>query len=77
MVLHACTELLLTVHATRDTVRVEVSDRSPVPALARSYGVESMTGRGLQLIEGFASRWGSDEEAEGKTVWFELDRGGG
>jgi anti-sigma regulatory factor (Ser/Thr protein kinase) len=75
VVLHACTELMLTVRADGTTVRVEVSDRSRVPAIARSYSVESMTGRGLQLVDGFASRWGSTEDAKGKTVWFELDRG--
>ena len=30
-------------------------------------------GRGLRLVDAFASRWGSDLSATGLTVWFVLD----
>jgi anti-sigma regulatory factor (Ser/Thr protein kinase) len=30
-------------------------------------------GRGLQLVEALADRWGSDRDAIGTTVWFSLD----
>jgi anti-sigma regulatory factor (Ser/Thr protein kinase) len=53
-------------------VRVEVSDESSqLPEQARpSRG--SVGGRGLVLVDAFASRWGVDVQGSGKTVWFEL-----
>ena len=30
-------------------------------------------GRGLQLVEALADRWGSERDATGTTVWFSLD----
>ena len=30
-------------------------------------------GRGILLVESFATRWGVDLRADGKTVWIELD----
>ena len=32
-------------------------------------------GRGLQLVAALSSRWGSDLDAVGATVWFVLDAG--
>jgi len=29
-------------------------------------------GRGLQVVEALASRWGYELDVEGTTVWFEL-----
>src|SRR3954467_12374978 len=33
-------------------------------------------GRGLQIVEKAASRWGSHPTAGGKVVWFEMDQPG-
>ena len=33
----------------------------------------SVSGRGLQLVDELASRWGVDLDTDRKTVWFELD----
>ena len=30
-------------------------------------------GRGLQLVEALADRWGSERDAVGTTVWFSLE----
>ena len=30
-------------------------------------------GRGILLVESLASRWGTEVNGDGKTVWFELD----
>jgi hypothetical protein len=30
-------------------------------------------GRGVLLVDALATRWGVDQRAGGKTVWFELD----
>jgi hypothetical protein len=33
----------------------------------------SVSGRGLQLVDELASRWGIERDTDHKTVWFELD----
>jgi GAF domain-containing protein/anti-sigma regulatory factor (Ser/Thr protein kinase) len=53
-------------------VRVEVRDplrSSPIRAVAST---ESMTGRGITLIEALASSWGVEHDGTGKVVWSEL-----
>ena len=30
-------------------------------------------GRGLQLVEALADRWGSERDAAGTTVWFVIE----
>jgi hypothetical protein len=42
-----------------------------LPTLRR-YERSAATGRGLQLVERLASRWGVDVDDGSKTVWFEL-----
>jgi serine/threonine-protein kinase RsbW len=66
----------LRITAYPDRVRVEVTDPGPgfdvanLPARPRDYG-----GRGLLVVEGLASRWGTTRGGSepGFTVWFELD----
>lgn len=56
------------------SLRVAVVDSSTVlPAMA-SRGPRG--GHGLGLIAAVADRWGSEEHAQGKRVWFELCRAG-
>lgn len=38
---------------------------------------ESLSGRGLRLLESLALRWGVRADPPGKVVWFELDAGAG
>lgn len=55
-------------------LRVEVTDPDPrvLPVLLdATEGDES--GRGLALLDAVALRWGVEQEAEGKTVWCELE----
>jgi anti-sigma regulatory factor (Ser/Thr protein kinase) len=56
-----------------DSIRVEVTDPSPDPPVAQHVGPEAESGRGLQLVEGMADRWGVEPAGPGKTVWFEID----
>lgn len=55
-------------------VRVEVadvSDRAP----ARRHADDCATnGRGLELVDGLADRWGWQREGTGKSIWCEIDR---
>ncbi|MEV0454184.1 ATP-binding protein [Catellatospora methionotrophica] len=50
-------------------LRIEVTDRSPVPPQRRPAGVDG--GLGLGLVEGLSARWGVVPGRTGKVVWLE------
>jgi anti-sigma regulatory factor (Ser/Thr protein kinase) len=56
-------------------IRVEVHDCNPEGAPhKREDGTAMQSGRGLQLVDHLATRWGWAESAlGGKYVWFEVD----
>ncbi|WP_308379189.1 ATP-binding protein [Streptomyces sp. ISL-43] len=55
-------------------VRVEVADASDrAPARRRAAG-DDTGGRGLELVDGLADRWGWQPEGAGKRIWCEVDR---
>ncbi|MGW0699587.1 ATP-binding protein [Streptomyces sp. NPDC002867] len=56
------------------TVRVEVADSSACPPLRRRAEGEDTNGRGLELVDGLADRWGWRAEGAGKSIWCEVDR---
>jgi anti-sigma regulatory factor (Ser/Thr protein kinase) len=56
------------------TVRVEVADRSDRPPAPRNARRDDTGGRGLELVEGLADRWGWQPEGPGKHIWCEVDR---
>ncbi|MEU1211764.1 ATP-binding protein [Streptomyces sp. NPDC005791] len=58
------------------TVRVEVADTSCCPPQPRHAAGEDTGGRGLELVDGLADRWGWQREGAGKRIWCEVDRGG-
>lgn len=62
--------------ATADagTVRVEVADASDRPPAPRHARGEDTGGRGLELVDGLADRWGWQREGNGKRIWCEVDR---
>ncbi|MET9295115.1 ATP-binding protein [Streptomyces sp. NPDC003077] len=57
------------------TVRVEVADSSARPPRQRHAEGDDTGGRGLELVDGLADRWGWREEGTGKSIWCEVDRG--
>jgi hypothetical protein len=74
-VVHAASDYTVSVRRSSETVRVEVQNDEPeVFAGLVAAGVES--GRGLQMLESAASRWGTFSDPEHKVVWFELDVNG-
>jgi len=72
-VLHARSETRVTIEHAGATVRISVHDTSPTQPRLRELGPESVTGRGLLLVDRIARRWGVDSDGDGKSVWFEVD----
>ncbi|GAA2704955.1 SpoIIE family protein phosphatase [Micromonospora olivasterospora] len=80
---HARTELDIEVVADDVGLTVTVSDFAPGTVDELNVGVRndsaeigevSERGRGLLLVDHFASRWGTTYLPTGKGVWFRLDR---
>ena len=76
-ILHAATAFAVHVRTDRERVRIELTDESPVLPVRRHFSTSAGTGRGLQLVEALAVRWGVEPSASGKTVFFEVDRTAG
>ena len=74
-VLHARTEVTVTVENLGHGVRVSVGDESPVPPALRHHSATATTGRGLRLLDQLARDWSVDDTDSGKTVWFTLTDG--
>ena len=72
-VLHARSDIRLDVRTSRELVRVEVHDLSPVVPRVHHFRLTSGTGRGLRMLEQLAQRWGvAIDPRGGKVVWFEV-----
>jgi anti-sigma regulatory factor (Ser/Thr protein kinase) len=71
-ILHARDPIHVVIETTGAAVRVEVRDGAPGMPVHRKHPDDSMTGRGLTLVEAIAARWGADAEGAGKRVWFEV-----
>lgn len=75
-VLHGRDPIQVAVVVTGDCVRAEVRDGSPVSPSFSMLDPTAVTGRGLMLISAASDRWGVEPRPDGKSVWFELHRGG-
>jgi anti-sigma regulatory factor (Ser/Thr protein kinase) len=76
-VLHARTELTVTLELHADRVRISVRDHSQAPATLRHYRPDALTGRGLGVVAALSDDWGISAAADGKVVWAELAANGG
>jgi phosphoserine phosphatase RsbU/P len=85
-VVHAGTELDIEVTADPSGLTVTVTDFAPGPVEQLAVGPMNdkidigdvaERGRGLLLVDHFASRWGTVHEGTGKGVWFRLERHAG
>jgi anti-sigma regulatory factor (Ser/Thr protein kinase) len=72
-VLHGRGEPVLAVEIDAHRLRVAVHDDTPVLPVVRNPGPLAASGRGMQLIESLAARWGVEPDAKGKDVWFEIE----
>jgi len=77
VVAHARTSCHLGVELFPNTVRVSVSDESPIPVTPRDAPEDAESGRGLALVETLSTGWGVIHRSNGKTVWFEVPRSDG
>ena len=71
-VLHARTELTLTLELRDGRVRISVKDRSKAPPTLRHYQADALTGRGLGVVAALSDSWGVSAAADGKVVWAEV-----
>ena len=55
-----------------DFLRIAVAYGSSVPSVARELGTGRPRGRGLQLVQAIADRWGIEDHRGGKRVWLAL-----
>jgi anti-sigma regulatory factor (Ser/Thr protein kinase) len=57
-----------------ERIRVEVHDGgAAILPRRRLHELDSITGRGLELFDELADRWGHRGDERGRVVWFELD----
>jgi anti-sigma regulatory factor (Ser/Thr protein kinase) len=71
-VLHARTDVRVSIKRGPTTIRVEVADDSESGPTLQHFTQQAATGRGLHLVEQLADRWGSEPRTGGKVVWFEV-----
>lgn len=66
--------LTIVVESDGRQVAVAVGDSNPELPVVRPGGLESTTGRGLQLVNHVASGWGTrpSQDGTGKVVWFRV-----
>ena len=74
-VLHAGSDVEVSVRLTPTAARIEVTDASAEAITPRDAADDEDSGRGLALVGSLARRWGvRPVPGGGKTVWFEVNR---
>jgi anti-sigma regulatory factor (Ser/Thr protein kinase) len=74
-ILHAQSPVRVIVSSGLGSVTIGISDDSEQLPSRQAGGDDLGGGRGLQIVEALASRWGTSRNEDGKTVWFELASG--
>jgi anti-sigma regulatory factor (Ser/Thr protein kinase) len=77
-ILHAPGDLRIRAELQPGALHVAVWDRVADLPDPRRHTDDSLSGRGLELVEAMVSRWGVSPlpDGGGKAVWFEVDRSG-
>jgi anti-sigma regulatory factor (Ser/Thr protein kinase) len=71
-VLHSAGPVRVRLVVEERFARVEVDDGGGEAPIRRNYAEDAPTGRGLTLVADTATAWGTEPNATGKTVWFEV-----
>lgn len=73
-VLHAHTSMVVGASwsPTSGVLRVCVLDDDCTEPVPRHPGAAATSGRGLEIVDRVATRWGVSQGTDGKSVWFEL-----
>jgi anti-sigma regulatory factor (Ser/Thr protein kinase) len=71
-VIHGRSDVSLQVSVEDGVLRVDVADDNSRHPQPQPLDAEALDGRGLQIVQLLAARWGVDDEPLGKRVWFEL-----
>ena len=71
---HVAGEVSFTLELTLSErwLRISVADGSALRPVVREFEAAAPRGRGMRLVAGIADRWGVEDHADGKRVWFEL-----
>jgi anti-sigma regulatory factor (Ser/Thr protein kinase) len=72
-VVHGGSEFVVTIVQSAKGLRVAVADAGPGEPTLRPTGGLDSAGRGLQLVDSLATRWGIERDAAGKVVWAFFD----
>ena len=73
-VAYARSDVEVAVKLLPDRLRIEVADESADWLQRRATSGESISGRGIDVVETMAESWGVTPRRGGKAVWFELVR---
>lgn len=71
-VVHGGGWFLFQVDAAPDRLRVEVTDSVAVQPRLMELTEDREHGRGIAIVDAFATKWGADHLGSDKVVWFEI-----
>lgn len=71
-IVHARSDVEVSVMVASDLARVAVFDSSLEPPVRRLERPDAASGRGLLMLDALSSAWGIDFTSRGKSVWFEI-----
>jgi anti-sigma regulatory factor (Ser/Thr protein kinase) len=69
---HAGTEAHLDVALAGSALQLRVRDHCPEAPRLQPHDTHASRGRGLQMVDALATRWGWSQHADGKTGWATL-----
>jgi DNA-binding NarL/FixJ family response regulator len=71
-IIHARSDVEVSVTVASDVARVSVFDSSFDPPVRKTVRPDGASGRGLVMLDALASAWGISYVPGGKSVWFEI-----
>jgi DNA-binding NarL/FixJ family response regulator len=71
-IVHARSDVEVSVAVSSDHVRVTVFDSSLDPPVRNAIRPDGASGRGLLMLDALSSSWGIDFAPGGKSLWFEI-----